>query len=95
MLDLFFPLKYKKLLNNSYFLKKFNYFIFLFLAALGLHCFVRASSSCGAWPSHCGGFFCCGAWALGAPASLAVAHRLNSCGSWALERGISSCGART
>ena len=22
-------------------------------------------SSCGAWASHCGGFFCCRAWALG------------------------------
>ena len=44
--------------------------IFLFLAALGLQCCLRAFSSygdqgllssCGARASHCGGFSCCGA----------------------------------
>ena len=49
-------------------------FIYLFLAALGLHCYTRAlsscgewglTSSCGVWASHCSGFSCCGAWALG------------------------------
>ena len=29
------------------FFNKFTYFIYLFLAALGLHCCVRAFSSCG------------------------------------------------
>ena len=48
----------------------------VFLAALGLRCCTWAFSSCGqrgllfvamrAWASHCGGFSCCGAWALGA-----------------------------
>ena len=38
---------FKKLINCS-----------LFLAALGLHCCTRTFSSCGAWTSHCGGFFC-------------------------------------
>ena len=38
----------------------FIYLIYLFLAALGLHCGVQAS--------HCGGFPCCGAQALGARA---------------------------
>ena len=38
--------------------------IYLFLAIRGLCCSARAS--------HCGGFFCCGAWAL--------ENRLNSCG---------------
>ena len=47
-----------------FFLKKF----ILFLAALGLRCGVRAS--------HCGSFSCCGARALGARASVAVAHGL-------------------
>ena len=51
------------------------------MAALGLHCCVRAFSSCGepgathrcgAWASHCGGFSCCGAWALDAWASVVV-----------------------
>ena len=62
------------------------YFIF-FLAALGLHCCVRAFSICG-------GFSCCGARALGSRASVVVVHRLSSCGSQALELGLSSCGAR-
>ena len=51
-----------------------NLFI-LFLAALGLRCCMRAS--------HCGGFSCCRAWALGARASVVVARRLSSCGAWA------------
>ena len=60
--------------------------MYLFLAALGLHCGARAS--------HCGGFSCCRARALGARASVVVAHGLSSCGSWALEHRLSSCGAR-
>ena len=32
---------------------------------------------------QCGGFSCCGARALGARASVVVAHRLSSCGAWA------------
>ena len=44
---------------------KFIYFIYLFLAALGLRCCARAFSSCCAWASHCGGFSCCGERALG------------------------------
>ena len=43
------------------------------MAMLGLPCSVRAS--------HCGGFFCCGAWPLGVRASVVVARRLSSCGS--------------
>ena len=46
-------------------------FIYLFLAALGLHCGARAS--------HCSGFSCCGARALGARAAIAVARGLSSC----------------
>ena len=41
-------------------------FIYLFLAALGLRCSVRAS--------HCGGFSCCGARALGTRAYVVVAR---------------------
>ena len=44
--------------------------------------------------SHCGGFSCCGAQALGAWASAVVACRLSSCGSWALGRRLSRCGTR-
>ena len=55
---------------------------------------VRAAFRRGAWASHCSGFSCCGAWVLGAWASVVVAHGLSSCGLWALEHGLSSCGAR-
>ena len=61
-------------------------FIYLFLAALGLPCCARAS--------HCSGFSCCGARALGVQASVAVARGLSSCGLRALEHRLSSCGAR-
>ena len=54
-----------------------NLFILLFLAALGLRCYVWAFSSCGKWASHCGGFSCCGAWAPGARASVVAASGLS------------------
>ena len=66
------------------FLKK-NKFIYLFLAVLGLCCCAGAFSSCGkqgatlrcgVQASHCGGFSCCRARALGAWASVVVAHGL-------------------
>ena len=44
--------------------------------------------------SHCSGFSCCGARALGTWASVVVAHGLSSCGLWALERRLSSCGTQ-
>ena len=57
--------------------------------------------------SHCGGFSCCGARALGAQALVVAACRpkstqasvvvvcgLSSCGLRAVKRGLSSCGAR-
>ena len=72
----------------------FFLYLFLFLAVLGLRCCVRAFSSCGELASHCGGFSCCGARALGAQASAVVARGLSSCGSWALEHRLSSCGTR-
>ena len=55
---------------------------------------VGATLRCGAQASHCGGFSCCGARALGVRASVVVAHGLCSCGLRALERRLSSCGAR-
>ena len=61
------------------FLKKFN----LFLAALGLHCYAWAFSSCGEQASHCGGFSGCRAQALGVQASAAAARGLSGCGAWA------------
>ena len=51
-------------------------------------------SGCGAEASHGGGSSRCGAQALGAWASVLAAHRLGSCGLWALEPRHSSCRAR-
>ena len=67
----------------------FIYFIYLFLAALGLVVrglsLVAASGGytlcCSARASHRGGFSYCGAQALGVRASVVVACRLNSCGA--------------
>ena len=42
-----------------------------------------ATLRCGVWASHCGGFFCCGARALGTQASVVVSHGLSSCGAQA------------
>ena len=76
------------------------------MAVLGLRCYMQAFSSCGEQgllfiavrgllkASHCGGFSCCGAWALGSRASVVVARGFSSCGSRALEHKLSSCGAR-
>ena len=78
------------------------------MAASGLPCCARAFSSCSeqgllfvavrglliAWASHCGGFSCCGARALGVQASVVAACGLSSCGSRALEHRLSSCGTQ-
>ena len=63
--------------------------MYLFLSALGLRCCARAFSSCGEQgllfvvvhrrlTSHCRGFSSCGARALGARASVVMAHGLSS-----------------
>ena len=57
-----------------FFFNKYIYFIYLFLAALGLCCHTWAFSSCGARASHCSGFSSCRAQALGAWASVVVAR---------------------
>ena len=51
---------------------------------------VGATLCCRARASHCGGFSCPGAWALGAQGSVIVACGLSSCGLRALERRLSS-----
>ena len=79
-----------------------SYFIYLFLAVLGLHCCARAFSGCGergllfvavrgllvAVASLVAEHGALGMWA-----SVVVAHGLSSCGLRALERRLSSCGA--
>ena len=70
---------------------------------LGLCCCAQALSSCGKWrllfvAVHglliAEASLCFGAQALGAQASVVVAHGISSCGSQALEHRLSSCGAR-
>ena len=56
---------------------------------------VRLLSSCCVWASHCNGFSCYGAQAVGAWASAFVARGLRSCISRALEHRLNSCGAWT
>ena len=46
-------------------------------------------STCGVWASHCSGFSCCGAQALGTQASVVVAHGLpcpTECGIFVDQR---------
>ena len=84
----------------------FFFFFFLFLFYLFFGCVgssllhagflqlqrVGATLPCGAWASHCGGFSCCRARALGTQASVVAACGLSSCSTRALERtGFSSC----
>ena len=85
----------------NFFKNEFIYLIYFWLLwfFVAVRCFLQlrraaATHRCGAQTSHCGGFSCCGAQALGAWASVAAAHKLSSCGSRALEHRLSSCGAR-
>ena len=83
--------------NNLFY---FIYFIFGCVGSLLLQAgFSLVAVSGGCSSSLCAGFslqwlLLLGAWALGARASVIVAHGLSSCGSWALEHRLSSCGAR-
>ena len=75
------------------------FFLFFFFGSAGssLLCksLIAASggySSCSVQASHCSSFSCCWAWALGAGASVIVAHGFCSCGFQALEHRFDSCG---
>ena len=86
-----------------FFFNKFIYFILLFIFGCVGSSSLRAGPlqsqragatlRRGARASHCGGFSCWGARALGVQASVVVACRLSSCGSRAPERRLSSCAA--
>ena len=91
-----------ELLEKFYLYFIFYKFIYLCLAVLGPRCCAQAFSSCGER-----GLFVlavrglliavasrCVAWALGARASVVLARGFSSCGSWALERRLISCGAQ-
>ena len=79
----------------------FNFFIFGCVGSSLLRVgFLRfrwlgATLRCSAWASHCGGFSCCGAWALRTWASVVAACRLYSAGSVVMAHGLSwsaACG---
>ena len=86
----------------SFFLYKFIFCLFIFgcvgssLLRVGFLQLQGAGATLcrSARASHGGVFSCCRVWALGARASVVVAHGLSSCGSRALERRLSSCDAR-
>ena len=81
----------------KHFFNKFIYFIYLFLAVLGLRCCVRAFSSCGEW----GLLFLAVRGLLIAVASLVAEHGLQAhglqqlwhLGSVAVARGLQSAGS--
>ena len=86
---------------SDFFFLIFIYLFIYLLAALGLRCCAQAFSSCGergllhcgAQASHCGGPSCCRAWALGAQASVVVAHGLScstACGI-VPDQGLNPC----
>ena len=83
-------MKFKKFFNFIYF---WLCWVFIAVHRLSLVAASGATLHCGARASHCGGFSCCRARALGAQASVVVACGLSSCGSRALEHRLSSCGA--
>ena len=90
--------------QGATFLKKFIYFIYLFLAVFGLRCCARAFSSCGEWGlllvavrGHYSSLRCTGfslRWLL-LLWSTGFRHvGFSNCGTRALERRLSGCGAR-
>ena len=63
----------------------FFWLCWVFAAARGLSLVAESGIAgailhCSAWASHCGGFSCCGVWALGMQASVVAARGLSSCG---------------
>ena len=71
-------------LISSHFLFIYFWLHWVFVAVCGLPLVeARAGTTLhfDARASHCGGFSCCGAWALGTQASVVVAYGLSSCGA--------------
>ena len=67
--------------------------VFIALSGLSLVVMSRSHSFCSVQASHCNGFSCCGAQALGSWASVAAARGLSSGTLQAVELGLSSCGS--
>ena len=80
-----------EVVHKSAFLKKFLFLYcwpcWVFVAVLVL------LSGCGAKASCCGGFSCRGAWALGGPGSVLVAHGLSYSKAWGIfpDQGSNPC----
>ena len=72
-------------LKNLFILFTYFWLHWVFVLCTGFLQLRRAGTPlrCSARASHCSGFSCCGAWALGARASVVIAHGLSSCGSQA------------
>ena len=82
---------FKKLINFKNLFYFWLRWVFVVARGLSLVAASRATLPCGTWASHCSGFSRCRARALGTWDSVVG---LSSCGSQALERRLSSCGAR-
>ena len=92
-LFVFHPLPLPLLLLTLLFINLFLFIYFwlrwVFVNVRGLSLVAAsrgATLRCAAQASHCGGFSCCGAPALGAWASVVMARGLSSCGLRAVER---------
>ena len=90
-------------ISSVWFLSDWHAVALFFLAVLGLRCCAKAFAGCGerrltlhcsARASHCGGFCCCGARALGTRASVVVARKLSSCGARVAPRHVGSSWTR-
>ena len=68
-------------------------FSFFFFGCAGSSLSLRLFSSCGEWASHCGGFSCCRARALGSLGSVVVGHRLSFPTAWGVfpDQGLNPC----
>ena len=85
----------KKLQDVFFFLNKIIYFMYLFLTALGLRCCARAFSSCSERGLLSVAVCSFSLWWLLLLQSTGSRHMgFSSCGSWALERRLSSCSLR-
>ena len=58
--------------------------VFITVHTLSLVVAIGATFHCNAWASHCSGFSCCGAWALGAQTSVVVSHGLSCCEAYGI-----------
>ena len=77
----------KKIFVSVYF---WLHWVFIAARAFSSLQWAGATLRCAAWASHCEGFSCCGAQALGTRASGTAAGRLGSCGSQTPELVLSS-----